>query len=270
MAEEVVVDNTAAKVQDTPNPAIEAQAKRMGWKPDFPGEGKLSAEDFVKKHDETPAILKAELNRANARIAAVEAESRETVKAAKEFQKLAEANAQREWKAKYDTLIAAQAKAVREGDEEAFSAAASDIDTHREAKPTPKADAPASQVISPIVTTWKSENPWFGTNKRMTALAMAAGDEAFASGERNEAKLVEIMREAVEERFPDEFDEKPERKPGNPQRGGRSSGATKTVAKTYDNLPSESKAACDRLVKLKMVKNREQYCEMYDWRKQDA
>ena len=65
------------------------------------------------------------------------------------------------------------------------------------------------------------------------------------------------------EEFPTKFGKKQSpasRVESGSGRTGRSSGN----AQTYDNLPSEAKAACDRFVKQKLM-TREQYVADFDW-----
>ena len=46
---------------------------------------------------------------------------------------------------------------------------------------------------------------------------------------------------------------------GNVRAGGGSG------KKTYDNLPSEAKAACDKFVKQGLFKSKQEYIDLYDW-----
>jgi hypothetical protein len=43
-------------------------------------------------------------------------------------------------------------------------------------------------------------------------------------------------------------------------RGGSGSGK-----KSYDNLPSDAKAACDRFIKNGWIKSKQEYVDSYDW-----
>ena len=79
-------------------------------------------------------------------------------------------------------------------------------------------------------------------------------------------QFLEKLDEVLTEEFPNKFGNEKKQSPtsrveSGSGRAGRSGGSN---AQTYDNLPSEAKAACDRFVKQKLM-TREQYVADFDW-----
>lgn len=253
----------------------EKRASRMGWKPEPQYKGDkpwVDATEFLRVYEEEPAVLKTRLNKTEADNKRLQQQMVEMQQSAQALHKLAYEQGMREWKEKHDALAAAKAKAITEGDGEMAVTAEAALDEHKAAKPTPQA-APANNT-PPEITAWRTENSWYDTDPIMAGLANGAAQALYAKGERDNTKLLKAMREAVEERFPEYFDEpgngaedEPPPKPkATPQRGGRTGGVTRSTAKTYENLPREAKEACDKLVRHKFVKDRAQYVAMFDWK----
>lgn len=269
------VDGTTVTDDSSTGPTPEERASRMGWKPEDQYKGDkpwVSAEAFLERSESAP-VLKAKLNKADARIAALEGTVREVQTAAQEFRKLAASEAERKWQDKFEALAAAQAKAVEQADGEAFQAAQADILKHQEAKPTPVTTSTStspSGSTDPVVIAWEKANPWFFAHVDMNSAAVRAGQKAHAKGLRGQ-EVLDAMRDYVVDKYPEEFedveDEPLPRKANGatPHRGGRTSGGSKNVARTYENLPPDDQKTCDQLIKTKMVKDRKQFCEMYNW-----
>jgi hypothetical protein len=75
--------------------------------------------------------------------------------------------------------------------------------------------------------------------------------------------FLDKLDEVLAEEFPSKFGKKQapsSRVESGSGRQGRSSGNSQS----YDNLPAEAKAACDRFVKQKLM-TREQYVADFDW-----
>ena len=43
------------------------------------------------------------------------------------------------------------------------------------------------------------------------------------------------------------------------------SGRPSSAKRSYENLPTEAKAACDRFLKQGLIRNKEDYVREYDW-----
>ena len=76
-------------------------------------------------------------------------------------------------------------------------------------------------------------------------------------------EFLDKLDEVLAEEFPNKFGK--QTPTSRVESGsGRASRGSSSNAQTYDNLPAEAKAACDRFVKQKLM-TREQYVADFDW-----
>lgn len=116
----------------------------------------------------------------------------------------------------------------------------------------------------PEFESWRAENPWYGTDKVMTAACVAIGEEVFAEGYSGAAQIKEVDRR-IREAFPQKF-----ARPENPNRRmpGAVEGAGAPLSprgKSYVDLPADAKAECEYFVKNIKGFTREQYVKDFDW-----
>lgn len=246
-ADETTQDQTN---QQDDAPSAEDRALMMGWTPkdQFKGDPDkwVDAETFVKRGEEFLPFLKANnrrleqaLERANAKIAQMD------TGLAKAIQQLSKAEQRAYTRAKAE-LEAELEQYATAGDAAGVKAVTQDL-VALERETAEKADEPAAEADEPeYFTEWKSENPWFGKDKAMTAAAKAFGDDAVAEGYTGKALVKEVDRR-VREEFPHKFT-----KPENPNRKApaavEGTGATiRPRGKTFADLPPEAKVMCDEL-----------------------
>jgi len=242
----------------------EGEARKMGWSPpeEFKGDPAkhVDAETFVKRGEEMMPFLKAQNKKLLARLDQAE----RTAKQAAEFFSKAE---QRAYERAVAEIRAEQEAAVESGDVAAHRAAADKLDK------LDKPSAPtATEGIKPedaqeALIDWRRDNKWFGSNQLMTDYAEIEADRMLKAGMMPGPEHLAKIREKVMAKFPEEFEDKggePEQRRrsavdgGNiipPRRGG----------KTFNDLPSEAKMACDRFIKAGYVKDRETYVKNYQW-----
>lgn len=254
---------------------VEHEAKVFGWVPleDFRGgEDKwVDAETFVKRGKEINPILKKnnelllkKLDEANRKV-------EEVGKVAEEFRTFQKDQTEKRIK-EYDTQIAslkaAKVEAVSQGDGERVVAIDDALDVAKEeqaeAKAAVKLEQPKQKEaeIDPVLQGWIEQNEWYGRDKRLTRNAndIAAEIRAENPGLVNQAFL-DRLSEELEETFPEKFGKK---KPTSPVEGGSSGTRPGPKGKnTYENLPAEAKAACDRFVKTLPNYTREKYLADY-------
>ena len=274
MSEEQVVD----KVEPTEaQVAIEKEARLLGWveKDEFrDGDHWVDAEAFVKRGKEINPILRKNNELLLKKLEARDAEITEVKKVAKEFEKFQKELADRkvtELKLELAALKERKKAAVTEGDGDAVVALDDAIDAVKEqqadAKKAPikvEEEKAAPVTLDPVITHWMEENTWFTSDDKYTRIADAIGvsiNQNFPqlSGKAFFEKLDEELAEVLPTKY-----KKTQRT--SPVEGNTNTPRTRSSNKqTYDNLPPEAKAACDRLIKQGMIKDRDAYVSDYDW-----
>lgn len=110
-----------------------------------------------------------------------------------------------------------------------------------------------------------ADNEWFTTDQKYTRMADAIG--ATLSEERPDLvgkAFFDELDKQLEEILPEKYKKTKTRR--SPVEGGQSSTTRPAQAKkqTYDNLPADAKAACDKFVKQGFM-TKEQYVAEYEW-----
>lgn len=276
MSEEEKKVEQKTEVQEQQQSAVEKEARLLGWVPkeEFrDGDHWVDAETFVKRGKEINPILRKNNETLLKKLEQAEKEVAEVKKAAEEFKAFQKENAERkvkELEKQLQDLKEQKKVAISQADGEAVVALDEAIDTLKaeqaEAKKAPKEEKqPAKQVeVDPVITAWMAENTWFTTdtkyNRIADALAAAISMEhpnlvGQAFFDKLDAELAEVLPEKYQKKG----------RP-NPVEGAASTPSRPVGGKkqTYDNLPADAKAACDRFVKQGFM-TREQYVADYEW-----
>lgn len=263
-------ENTNTEIHDQ----TEHEARTFGWVSlaEFRGgeEKWVDAETFVKRGKEINPILKKnnelllkKLDEANRKV-------EEVGKVADEFRSFQKEQMAAKIAA-YDVQIAqlkqAKVEAVSQGDGERVVAIDDAIDVAKEEKAAAKAqpepvETKPGNTIDPILQAWIDKNEWYGKDKRLTRNANDIAAEIRAENPNlvNQDFLDKLSEELVDT-FPDKFEKK---KPASPVEGGASqSRPGARGSKTYDALPPEAKAACDRFCKTIKNYTRDKYLADY-------
>jgi len=257
------------------DPKIEASAREMGWVPKEQfrgGEDKwVDAETFVKRGEEVMPILKSQNKRLHQELdqmRGVLSETQELVKAGQEaIEALKESQTEftKQAVTRAKSEIRAKLREAREAnDMDAIGELEDQLDDIREAerdvKAASKARPGATQAngqppasgqppkIDPEFVAWQRENPWFGSDRRRTALVLAEAEELRA--DRANASLLgrafydKAAANADAILNPRSTTSKVENgsSSATPHAGG-GGGGTK---KSYRDLPSDAKGVCDR------------------------
>ena len=281
MAEENTID-TPPQV----DPEIFREAKTQGWveKDQYRGnpDDWVDAPQFVKRGREILPILRKNNENLMRDLQNTREQLKEFRQAAEEFKRFQAETYDRkvqELERRLQEVRATRAQAISDGDGEKVNALDEDLDATkeeiREAKEAAKAAAkPVATTtqdppkIDPELQTWLDTNSsWFGQDRRLTAVANGIGESLrlefpLLKGKAFLDKLDEVLREE----FPDKFDTSNKRStPRSPvETGSGRAPRQNNNARSYDNLPAEAKAACDRFVKQKLM-TREQYVADYTW-----
>lgn len=257
---------------------FEDEARAQGWvsKDEFRGDDSdwVDAETFVKRGKEIMPILRKNNEKllkelADAKKAAEEA--REAAREFKQYQKELTERKVSELKLQIEQLKQAKKDAISSGDGDRVIAIDDAIDDLKEQQQSVKIEAdkkakeaavPAEPEFDDNLKGWLAKNDWFGRDTRMTSIANGLGEDI----RREKPHLVgveflEQLDKELAEYFPEKFGKA---KRQNPIEGGGSGGRPTGGRKSYDNLPADAKAACDKFVKQGLM-TREEYLSSYDW-----
>lgn len=276
MAEEQGVSNETA-------PEVVREAESQGWVPKerFRGNEQdwVDADTFVKRGREILPILRKnnenlmkDLNQTKEQLK----EFRQAAKEFKTFQREAYERKVNDYEARIREIKESRAQAITDGDGQKVNALDDALD---EAKDSLKEAKQAAQDVTstkpatvetptdPNLQVWLDENKWFGTDRRMTSVANGIGESLRLEfpGLKGQ-EFLEKLDEVLQEEFPNKFGKQQKTSPtsrveSGSGRSGRSNGGSQ---QSYDNLPADAKAACDRFVKQKLM-TREQYVADFDW-----
>jgi hypothetical protein len=276
MSEENVTSNEIA-------PEIRQEAESQGWVPKERFRGNeadwVDADTFVKRGREILPILRKnnenlikDLNSTKEQLK----EFREAAEEFKKFQREAYERKAQDYEKRIQEIKESRAQAISDGDgqkvnalDDALDAAKDELKEAKQAvKDADKApiETPASTEIDPGLQQWLDRNTWFGQDKRMTGIVNGIGESLRLEFPLLKGQaFLEKLDEVLAEEFPGKFGGEKKSPASRVESGsGRASRGSSSNAQTYDNLPAEAKAACDRFVKQKLM-TREQYVADFDW-----
>ena len=277
MAEDQVQDQQPDNAPEADN-GVEKEARLFGWVPkeEFRGSETdwVDADTFVKRGKEINPILRKNnellMKRLDEQAKQLESLKSDTEEW-KKFQKDAFDRKQTELQAQIVELKAQKKTAIAEGNGELVVDIDDQLDKikeeQREAKEESKAPPPAATTaVDPELSSWLERNTWFGQDSEMTNVSNGLG----AAVRQQFPNLTgRAFLDKLDERIAAYFPEKTSLgkkargsavdSTGNVRSGGSSG------KKTYDNLPAEAKAACDKFVKQGLFKTKQEYVDNYDW-----
>jgi hypothetical protein len=256
-------------------PDVEAEARSFGWVPeeDFKGNPDewRDAETFVKRGKEINGFLRKDLEKIQSKLAAEKAahaaELAEVRATIAEFQKYHNETEARAYTRAIADLKAQKAAAIERGEGALVVDLDEQIDTIKEAQNAPKEKKEEKQVPSgpaPAFTAWVKENLWYKTDAELYALANVIADEVGVENpDLKDAEFLEEITKRVKEAQPEKFTN-PARKNANVSSSSDGRSPSTKTKKSYNDLPAEAKAACDKFVKQKLM-TQEQYVSEYEW-----
>ena len=255
-------------------PEIVDRARRLGWRPQEEYNGRrewVPAEKFIETAENELPVLRENLRRLDnlytKDVGSLKGELTEMKQVLTDFREFASRGEQRAYEKAKRELLEKRDVAVAHADTETFKQVDREIEeldkSVKPKEPEKKADAPPPP--DPAITSWIAENPWFTTDPAMMAYAKSQDQYLMtAKAGLSVAERLAEVKERTKKEFPDKF--------GNPKREQASSVAepgaqpsTRKKGKTYDDLPPEAKAACDKFVKTIPNYKREDYVKEYDW-----
>lgn len=274
MSEENVTNNEVSH-------EVVKEAESQGWVPKERFRGNESdwvdADTFVKRGREILPILRKNNENLVKDLQATKEQLKEFREAAEEFKKFQKEAYERkasEYEDRIREIKESRAQAISDGDgqkvnalDDALDQAKEDLKEAKQAvieADTVKTPEPAPQAMEPELQSWLDGNTWFGQDKRMTSIANGIGDSIRLEFPMLKGKaFLDKLDEVLAEEFPNKFGEK--RSPASRvESGSGRQGRGSSNAQSYDNLPADAKAACDKFVKQKLM-TKEEYVASYDW-----
>lgn len=275
MSEENVTSNEIAD-------DVRHEAESQGWVPKERFRGNendwVDADVFVKRGREILPILRKNNENLVKDLQATKDQLKEFREAAEEFkrfQKDAYERKAQEYEDRIRQIKESRAQAISDGDGQKVNALDDALDQakedFKEAKQAVKdADVvktpePASTAIEPGLQVWLDKNTWFGEDKRMTSIVNGIGESLRLEFPTLKGQpFLDKLDEVLAEEFPNKFGGKKQSPASRVESGSGRQSRSGSNAQSYDNLPPDAKAACDRFVKQKLM-TREQYLADFDW-----
>ena len=260
---------------------FESEARAQGWvaAEEFRGSESdwVDAETFVRRGKEIMPILRKnneKLLKELGEARKIAEEARESAKEFREYQKQQFEKKTKDLEGQLEQQKQAKRDAITQGDGDRAIAIDDAMDDLKEQRLEAKEDLKAAEekakevpqfTQDPILNNWMEKNDWFGKDSRMTNIANGVGvtlrqEDPNLAGQA----FLDKLDSELQEMFPEKFGKK--RTP-NPMEGSPNGTARPSVSsgkKTYNNLPPEAKAACDKFVKQGLM-TKEAYVAEYDW-----
>lgn len=258
----------------------ETLATMQGWTPkeDWVKQGKdpekwRDAKGFLEYGAKNSALLNERLEKMTRRVEELTTRAERGEQAAADLALLKAKAEERGYDRAKKEIMARHAAAVETGDGTAAAQAMEELTELKKPEPEKPPERQQPQGDTPEFTQWKKENNWFDNDKEMRryadrqAKALALEYAQTRTRVSQEDFLAEVLSE-VKGRFPDKF--RPNGSAPPPPDGG-GHGSTQTngsrKGKSYDDLPSDAKAACDRIIatkhKGKPIMTQAQYVKDY-------
>ena len=194
----------------------------------------------------------------------------------REFQKTQFEKKTQEYETQLAQLKQAKKEAINSGDGEravAIEDAMDDIKVQNQAakEELKVAEAKAKQMEKPIpqpdehLTQWMEDNSWYGKDEKLRSVANSLGEQI---RRENPGLIGKPFLDKLDQELADFAPEKfGKRRTPNPMEGSTAGSARPSAIrgkKSYDSLPADAKAACDRFVKQGLM-TKEQYVSEYSW-----
>lgn len=287
MSEEKEVQKEVVETAEQSEPAgldpqTEKEARVFGWVPkeEFRGseDDWVDADTFVKRGKEINPILRKnnetllkKLEEKSKEIDSIKA----SVEEFKQFQKESFERKAVEYEVQIADLKSKKREAIAEGNGDAVVDIDDQIDSLKEAQREAKAEAKAKAEVKPNaevsipedpdLQSWLGRNQWFGTDTEMTDMANGLGSSVRKQFPHLSGRdFLDKLDDKIREYFPQKFASNKSKGSAVDSSGSvRSSGTS--AKKSYDNLPSDAKEACDRFIKNGWIKSKQEYVDSYDW-----
>ncbi|MDE2097563.1 MAG: hypothetical protein KGL39_09980 [Patescibacteria group bacterium] len=268
MSEQLELDLEPQGSGEGVSPEVLREAELQGWVPKelFRGDDSdwIDAETFVRRGKEINPILKKNNEVLLRKIEAKDSELAEIREAVAEFKKFHADTEKRAYQKALADLKAEKKEALAEGDHERVVEIDDEILDLKDKQRSPevKKPSPPNPKDDPVYRAWEDANPW-SREDAMSQAAVRAAELLRIQGRQETGRIfLDLVAEKVKEAFPEKFNNQ-NRNRASAVEGGTPA-AHRPGGKTYADLPTEAKAACDKFVKQGLL-SREEYVREYDW-----
>jgi len=242
---------------------IESKAREMGWVPkeEFKGnpERWRGADEYVRRGEEMLPIMK----KANQDLRRELSDVKQALTEAKAFWSKSE---ERAYQRALDELQKEKEKAFEDGDRDAFKAIEKKqmdlVDEKMKAAPPKQPDD--AGYVHPDFVEWKRSNSWYDNDRELRLYADSVGQYLAAAKGMEYGEILKTVAQKVKQEFPEKFRNSRRDEPSSVASGSSTSGAGRSGAKGYGDLPAEAKAMCDRFERTGVMK-RDEYLKQYQW-----
>lgn len=239
------------------NPA-EEKARAQGWVPkeDFKGDPAKwkDAETFVKHGEDILPVLKERNEHLVKEMQGMKQDFNKFV----EYAKKAE---ERAYQRAIADLEKRELQAVADQDVDAMQA----LQKERQDlfQNTPKLPEVKNEE-NPLMVAFKERNKWYESDPELTAEADALG-AAFAQRNMAYPALLAKVEETMKALHPEKFGNSRREQHPAVEFSNDTGLPKKRNERTYENLPADAKAACEKFIQRGWVKDKEQYLANYEW-----
>lgn len=279
-----MADENTASVESVVPAEVQQAAEKMGWIPPsrFRGDPArfVDADVYIERGEAVLPIVKEQNKRLHAELENLRGESRKTAAALKAAQ---DSISHIEERHTVDTQKAVEAarrqvklqlSAASEAGDHDGVAELTDRLTQLNTTPPPVKQAPPEPPQTfqppPDLAEWNAENPWFGTNKRKTALALGIAQELRDAGESGVGRAFfdKVAAEVAKELGGGNVDT-PRGDKVEGARNGSDSEVRSGNRKGYASMPADARAACDADSR-RFVGSDKKYKSQQEWRNRYA
>lgn len=272
---------TEAVVESAATAEQQQEAETLGWIPPSRYKGDpetfVDADEYIKRGETVLPIVKAQNKKLHAELRAMNESAQKTSaelatikKRLEEADERAAVDKQKALDKQRAELKGALAQASEEGDHAAVAEITEQMTQLAATPPEETKTAAAAEIkpmdLPPDLVAWHEDNPWYGTDRRKTSLALGIAQELRDAGEK-------AVGRAFWDKVTEELDAtlgagKPAGEVHDKVAGARGSGGGgggSAKAKTYASLPAEAKKACEDDVR-RFVGPDKRYKTAADWR----
>ena len=268
-------------IQSAAAPEVQERAEKLGWIPPerFKGDPTrfIDAEDYLERGETVLPIVKEHNRRVQVELDNLRQESSATAAALRSAQLAIEQIEERHTVATQKAVanarlqVKAQLAAASEaGDHDGVAELTDQLTQLKTAeevarKAEPIVAPPVPFTPAPEMVEWNAENPWFGRDKRKTALALGIAQELRENGESSTGRrFFDLVAAEMEQTLA------PATSAASKVEGARGGvGASKSGTKGYDALPADAKAACESDMR-NFVGPNKRYKSAVEWRNRYA